>query len=431
MKQILSMIFGWYVTITLLAFFGAHTLSFVQVFSGVLLSWLLALSFFIGYSLNQKLSITSQPFEYNLVITRIPLIYVALTSIAASIFLIYFYTGKSITEVFTGFLNGESLYYQYQQYFREQELEVFSVTKIPAILSGFMLKMTVLYTYIKVLVLDKKTIQNFTWLIIVTSSFALFSIARGTSIEIFEILLLIWFLVVMKLVVSGGSKIAKNSSRIIILTLAGFSLFIYTYNISARYSFNESDYCATRELCKNPDTLIYSLSPQLGDLTYALSGYFTFGIFYSSSYINSVWFTSWNNLFSGLIPYRYLIYGETNRSLVCDVVIDCGVAWQPDAMLFVQAFGVIGLFIFTFLLGRYAKKLYFSFVNEQNVLSIGLLFLIFLSMISLPVGNFLLSSSANVLAFMFMVFISGYLKVKEYTMRARVANVGVINDSLR
>ncbi len=399
MKHIAQMIIRWYLVLTLLAIFAPITLSVWDVFAGLLFMWILGGIFLLGlsskspqkHSKPKKLTQKSEKSYFPLLI--------AIFSIPISLFLVRFYTGNTFGTMVASLSRGQSLYRHYQVFFQEQELWRLALYKVPAILSGMLLKLSLIYIYIRVLVLDKRvTKSSLAPLMVVTLAYLLFSTARGTTFEIFEIFLLFWFSLSLR---SALGQQANNTSRKagIVLVLVGvLSLMIYNYNILARYDFRFSRYCVTAQLCKDPDAWIYSISNMLGDLIFQLSGYFTFGIFFAASFI-SVWTSSLYNFFMGLIPFGIFMNGGDVRYQLCGPVIDCGTAWIPDSIIFLQYLGAFVLFLLVLLLGKLTKVLFFLVLNRREFHTVALLYFIILVMFSLPVGNFLFVSSSNILAF--------------------------------
>ena len=77
-----------------------------------------------------------------------------------SILSIIFYTGQTPLRVFANLANNVSVYYEYQNYFMQQQRNVFSITKIPFILMMFYVKFVFLYSYVSIFLL-KKSITKF------------------------------------------------------------------------------------------------------------------------------------------------------------------------------------------------------------------------------------------------------------------------------
>ena len=399
MKYISQMIVRWYLALTLLAIFAPITLSVLDVFAGLLFMWMLGGVFLLGLSSKSpKKSFKPIQLPKKSEKTHLPLL-VAIGAIPISLFLVRFYTGNTFGTIVASLSHGQSLYRHYQVFFQEQELWRFALYKIPAILSGMLLKLALIYIYIRTLILDKRVTKgSLAPLMIVTLAYLLFSTARGTTFEIFEIFLLFWFSLTLR---SAQGQQAGNTPRKanIALVLAGLlSLMIYNYNILTRYDFRFSRYCITAQLCKDPNAWIYSVSSMLGDLIFQLSGYFTFGIFFAASFI-SVWTSSLYHFLMGFIPFGIFMNGGDVRHQLCGPVIDCGAAWVPDSIIFLQYLGLFGLFLSILLLGRLTKTLFFSILNKREFHTVALLYFIILIMFSLPVGNFLLVSSSNILAF--------------------------------
>lgn len=302
MNAISKLIFFWYMFLTLLALCAAITIPLTSLLSGLMLIWIIFIFFFLGSNLTLHRT-SLQAFNFIGREMAIPLGLVAFGTIYASAYASKFYTGNSVSEVIAIFRSGKSLYNQYQAYFNEQNIALFTVSKIPAVISLFYLKIVALYGFIYTIILNNKIkIKNCFYLIIITGSSLYFSFARGTTFELFELILLLWFCLIMRNYLLYKKRLSKKS-KILFVTLALCALSVYSFNISARYSFGEVASCATTELCLYEDSILSQFSIILAKLTFKLSGYFTFGLFYTSQFIEEFWLSSLSQFFSLLIPF--------------------------------------------------------------------------------------------------------------------------------
>ncbi|OQA22235.1 MAG: hypothetical protein BWY63_00927 [Chloroflexi bacterium ADurb.Bin360] len=403
MSRIPRLVVLWYIALTVLALFGAHTLTVSDIFAGLVLTWTLGLVFVLAFVHWEPPTMiqSASPQEAREERRRVRfLVLASVMSVAISILLIRFYTGNTPSQVFVSLLQQESLYHRYQTYFQEQELWRFSLQKVPVVLLSALLKLSLVYTFISVLALRRSlTAGRFVILVVTGASYLLFSAARGTSFELFELFLLIGFSLTIRGMIWQADTGSRRKSSVVLLALAVAFLTLYSYNISTRFGTSLSTYyCVTLELCKNPESLLYLVSPALGELSFLLAGYFSFGIFFSSSFISSIWSSSFSNLIRGLFPLGFTgSYGI--REGVCDRIIDCGSAWMPDSMVLLQYLGVVGLVALTFALGRIARLLTARATGVRDLYAAEVLYFVVLAMFSLPVGNFLLISSSNILSF--------------------------------
>lgn len=395
MSPIIVMLFKWYLFLALLAAFASITIPFTDLLPGLALSWIALIFFFIGANVK-----TQYPRTYpaNAKQFKIPLLAVTAMGVACSLFATKFYTGQQISSVISALSSGASLYNEYQKYFAQEGIAQFSLNKVPAIVAMYLLKICVLYSFIRVTLLeDKIRAAHIFFLITTVASQMFFSIARGTSFELFEIILLLWFCLSLRAHLKKEKGRILTTSKLIFAMSAIAALSLYSYNISARYSFGEVAACATTELCFKADTLLNQASPSLAQLSYKLSGYFTFGIYYVSHVIKYYWLNDFNNFISLLSPIAMFNETAMKPNFLCDKTLDCGAAWSPDLVSYLVNLGILLTLVFVMFIGYLSKRLLSKIKLNKSILEIGALFYIFLSIISLPVGNFITASSSNIL----------------------------------
>lgn len=416
MNPVSSLVFKWYVFLTLLAIFASISINFLSLFSGILLAWFVFILFFIGA--NKTISFSRNKFSYIAASSSIvdcklyPMSVISVLAIFASIYAAKFYTGKSFFEVFAALALDVSLYNEYQKYFAQQGLSALSIAKIPAILSMLYLKVVVVYSYISIFILRKKiALSNVFWLLIISLSSLYFSLARGTSFEFFELLLLFWFCLSMRTIRYSLSQSIFSSQKVTLVIVGILALALYSYNISARYAFGEVAECVTNEICLTNDTMLFYFSAPIAQLTLKLSGYFTFGIYYTSTLLNYFWLDNFSNFIQLSIPFASY-YDETiTQDFLCDVLLNCRAAWVPDVALYINKVGLLGIFFGAYIVGRVVRGITLVAFSSNDLITYAILYLAFLAMVSLPVGNFLTISSANIMLLILVVSIYAYRKI--------------------
>lgn len=420
MNPISSLVFKWYLFLTLLAAFSSTTISFLSVFSGIWLAWIVFLLFFLGA--NKTVSLSNNKFSTisansncrDCKLYSMPLI--SILSVITSIYAANFYTGKSFFEVFAALALNLSLYNDYQKYFAQQGLAAFTISKIPAILSMLYLKVAVVYSFISIFVLTRKIkFINVLWLLLVSLSSLYFSIARGTSFEFFELLLLFWFCLSMRTIRYRLSNAIFSPQKLIFVAVGLLALSLYSYNISARYSFGEVAECVTNEMCLANDTMLFYFAAPIAQLTLKLSAYFTFGIYYTSVFINYFVLDDFSRLVQLILPFTSYYDDTVYHNSLCDVLLDCGAAWVPDIMLYVVKAGFVGVLLSVYIIGRLTRKISIVAFSSNDLITYAMLYLAFLTLVSLPVGNFLTISSANILLLISVLGIYGYRKLMRRT----------------
>lgn len=95
-----------------------------------------------------------------------------------------------------------------------------------------------------------------------------------------------------------------------------------------------------------------------------------------------------------MIPYGY--YSHTNKT-ISDMVgekIKIYARWHPDIIFNINTIGFLGTIFLFFLLGYFTR-----YIERENIPTIVHLtkFIVFVQMISLPIGNFVFISSSSTL----------------------------------
>lgn len=394
-------VFLLYLFYTVLIFISGVNTALLDFFYGLLLMWLFFIVFILGgHVARQKLGSVGEVRAYE----KSNVFFFCLTgfSVLGALYAAEFYTGSSFFEVLKTLSSGQSNYNNYQVYFSEASLGYFSLNKIPAILSLLVTKLSLVYVYAHVFMFGgrRKDFAIIFCLLTVTASYVYFSLARGTSFEIFEIMLLVLFCLSM----GGGRSVIHFlfSKKSLILAILGFlAISIYSYNVSLRYGSREVDVCMVSAMCADGNTFIYRFSPALGALTAKLSLYFSFGLYYLTWLVESYWLSGFDSFFTLLLPGAGYLDPDLSPRFLCGKIIDCGASWAPSMEKFFYLFGIPGSFMVVFFVGYLAKKLS-SGVEKKDFFSVALLYFIFLLMISLPVGNFITDSSSNLLSMIFM-----------------------------
>lgn len=407
-----------YLFYTILSLIAAVNTPIADFFYGLLLMWLMFLSFWLGGVMGGRRLRQIEKKEFK--INHGLLMCSAALSFACALYAAKFYTGSGLGEVLSAVWNGKSNYNSYQVYFAEASISAFSISKIPAIISVLVLKLTVVYGYASLFFVEAKYRNPYfiVYLLFVTASYLYFSLARGTSFEALEIFLLILFV----LCVGGANSIIDlvfSKRTLVVVFLAGLAVSLYSYNVSVRYGENDVNVCMIPDMCFDEDALIAKFSPVLGLLTAKLSLYFLFGIYYLSHLVS---YTLSEAGFFGVffLPGASYMDAQLSPRFLCEGTLDCGASWAPSLEKFFYIFGLPGSFMVIFSLGVLVKKLSLG-VSRQDPLTCSLAYFIFLLMISLPVGNFVTDSSSNLLS---MLLLGGAVLFRS-TLRSRGISIGI------
>jgi hypothetical protein len=374
-----------------------------MILPAILIMWINYFIFSAGYRITSQRKDQSDDSTYSssslsgwlLNLSKSSLLFFGLLSLLFSIYAVNFYTGQMPISIFTNFVNGVSLYYEYQFHFKEQQLHAFSLTKIPFIFMLFYIKFFLFYSYISFFIVKKHTTKiEKLYLFLITISFIYVGIGRGTNYEFFELVMLIIFIVLTRQV----SRFPIKSFSVITI-LVGIMIIIFYNTVQARgVNF---DFYISQDINYDQDGFLPYISPQITLITVILFGYFGFGFFYVSKYVSEMWFTSIGDFFAGLFPMGYKILDQNNIPTTMQNIIDIGVRWHPDVALLINNWGYIGLLVYCFLIGVITKQI--SNNKRKSTVLYLTSFMVLMQMISLPVGNFVFTSSASKLIVLSLV----------------------------
>lgn len=395
---VLKCVFFVYVFFTVLACFSAINTALLSLLPGMVFTWIVFVFYILGYFSHEFRAVSQSASRGGVGISGS---LVSVAAIICSLYAAYFYTGQGPFDVMRNIANGVSNYNNYQNYFLDNSLSVMSLRKVPAIISLAVLKLSVIYIYTRLFFSRESgvSLRMGVCFSVVSASYIYFSLARGTSFELFEILLLFFFLYKAS---NNRPFIAYKFPKkaiyfILILLLA---IGYYLYNLSSRYSFGEVDVCMVQDMCIDDQSAMYYLSPSLAGLSVKFSLYFSFGFYYISKLFEYYMSLGLDGVVALILPGNYL---DLRPAFLCKGTIDCGASWAPSLEKYIYSVGIFGAVIFVFIMGLFSRFLSYG-VLAGDVVSCGTLYFIFLLMVSLPVGNFITDSSSNLLSF--LIFLS-------------------------
>lgn len=381
----------FYLGLTLLVLICPVKLSFIDFLPGLILMWFFYFLFFIG---NKHVVSNPKADPYFLVVKNKSK-YIFLVALFYLLFYpiyIKFYTGSSVISAITASFNGVSNYELYQRNFADSNLSDFSLSKLPLIIGhGCLRFLFIVIVFRSIAYKEKMLLLEKISIFIMTISIVIVGLARGTSFELFELFIIFIFGYVSKRVLlkKGSLFPVKTIFRLFIIVFLLSSFFVYNINVRMGEAF---DYLELSDFDKN--ALIYSISKPLAVILYSLYGYFLFGLYFNSVAMVNLWFTSFSGFFSVFIPSGITIFGiESDYRTYVSRFIDVGAMWHPDSIIYIESFGIIISIIIIYFIGRFSKRIYGSINND--IASLILLFFVFYIFISMPMGNFISSSSAN------------------------------------
>ncbi len=373
---------------------GSTTANLWQVIPGLVFVWFMYFVYCLGYntsktSYSPPKSITDNlefPFITKMLQHRL---LVLIICFICSIAVTKYYTGQTLVTLTQNLLQQKSLYAMYQAHFAANNISSFSIAKIPFVLMNYILNILVLLSFINLIIISKKIdFKSVIYLILLSVSYLQYGLARGTNFELFLWVFLLIHCFRYRIHYHKISVRLSRKIKIIILILAVSVFLVFQYSVGIRYkSFG---YTISREIQFDPNEIIPSISQDIGLIVCKLSQYFGFGLFYTSAFFRHVLFDSIKNMICYLFPFASTVLGYTPSTLV-NQHIDQSSNWVPDI---VGWFGKYGLFLttlFIFLIG-YVSKIC---TNKKDIIHIALYHLLLLQMFSLPIGNFVVVSSAN------------------------------------
>lgn len=377
-------------TLYILMVINTTNLTFLQMLPALALMWILYFVFYLGLKSNIELLAISGKNVDNYQHINDPkyILQISFIALIFSYFVVKFYTGQTPFAVLYNITNNFSTYYTYQTYFNENELSVLTIQKLPYILMLFFIKFTIYYYSFLFIIKNNLIIRHKISILLIIISFLYFSIARGTTYEIFDLSLILIYIITTKYY-NGNCPL--SIMYLFYLFIICIAIYVFYLNLSLRSS--EFDYYISQDVYYDKNALVSQISSAISFITVILFGYFGYGFFYTSYYFLNIWFSSFETFILGLIPLGFNIKNDISIMAIMNNSVDQGARWHPDMIIFINYLGFIGLIILCYLLGLLFKNIYNN--CNENIFSHFVLFFIILQMISLPVGNFVLVSSSN------------------------------------
>jgi hypothetical protein len=313
-----------------------------------------------------------------------------------------FYTGNEIESIYSNISSGESLYNNYQKHFEENEVGELTLYKIPYILGIVFLKVLSLWGLAKVIIN-----QNTKFYLIYVIPFLLFSIARGTSFEIFELGTFTIFCILV-------AKRFNLKAFFTLVTLFLIAVLIYNFNLTMRYSGAYTLNQCAGSACIDNNSIFLSFGI-FHDIAWLLFGYFGFGLWYLIEFLN---YMAENFDLKILFPIYNLVENYSNIGL-CEIQLYCGAMWRPSLEMYLTNFGLFTLIVII-LHGMIFKLMLNSYYYSKNVVPLLGAYMIFLSMVALPIGGFVTSSSANkIIIILSALYLIDFRKVGIFCSKSR------------
>lgn len=315
-------------------------------------------------------------------------------AVLGSVLAIHFYTGQWPGAVISNLRSGVSNYYIYQFYFKEHGALSSVFARLPYILMTAFSKFIFIYGIISWCLLRKCTPRHLVMAALCCLGQVYISLGRGTNFEIYELTILVVFIVLKKCrfelsLRQFGRAVVKP---LLVCLAAGLCLVCVYYIVLSTRHFYATASDISRDIHYAKGALLTQLFPELSLLALNLFGYLGFGLYYISSFINRVMLRGPVELAAAFCPMGYrLLLGEST-SAIMERTIDIGVMWHADFVRAIDGLGLIGALLLIVLMGFFSGRLERSAPDVWTQMA-G--YLILLQMLSFPVGNFVMSSSAN------------------------------------
>ena len=310
-------------------------------------------------------------------------------------FYIKYYTGSSAYESILSLSKGISNYGLYQQNFQDSNLGAFSFSKLPFILGHGVLRFIFIVLVFRAISFKENTtlIEKIS-ISFMSITIVIVGISRGTSFELFELFLIFLFAFTSKKYLRDNKERLQIKTLFKIVVIAAVLIYYFFYNINIRMG-DSFDYLDLPDFDKG--AYIYIISKPIALVLYSLYGYFLFGLYFNSTAILNLWITSFSGFISVLIPNGIKKIGiDNNYREFVGKIIDLGAMWNPDSSVYIDSYGIIFTLIFIFLIGKFSNIIFRKI--SSNLAALCLLFFIFYIFVSMPIGNFISSSSANIIS---------------------------------
>ena len=399
----IKLIRWYYIFLTACALLAPLNYSLFQFLPALLLLWLSYFVFKAGCSEGIRKNVKSLPLRKGVDLKKI-FIFFTLGMIIFIPLYVKFYTGGNLLSLALGFYSNvgtESNYQEYQRYFMENGIDQFSLSKLPFI-AGYGITKLLFYFFIFSFIGFSKKIPKIViaQIVVLFALYSMVGMARGTSFENFELLILLIFSTLIRTRIIDNRNFYTKSQIIKLMLLTGVigSAFIVSKALrSADISTIIELEGPTSTLSYDNSSVIMSTFPLVGKIALSFSGYFTFGLYFTSEVFWKIWAGSANGLLGMLLPFVTPLLGEVDsyRITLVSMGVDCGACWDPDISGFSYFLGIPLVLFFIYKLGVLSAKAYNKMVVNHDVAYCLLLYLIVYEMISLHVGNFLVISSSN------------------------------------
>lgn len=385
-------------TIFILFVISITSLEFWSILPSVLLMWLIFCFFVLGSKVLKKENTSNYTANFISWLngkSSVTFIALMIITVLSSFLVVRFYTGQSFSTVINNIRNNVSTYAEYQRYFSENQVSQFSISKLPFVFMMAFVKFNLFYGFFSLSLgsgeTEKLTIVKKTYLFFSALSYLYIGVARGTNFEMFEFVILIITLIFLR----NDSKTFDIKKIFIILVITVLSVFIFIEVIGQRGSTGSKNFFISNDVFIDFSSPVFKSFEKLSLIFVSIYGYFGFGLFYGSVFLNSIYFSSTKSSLIYSLPLFPILFNEPDIKEKMREFIDLGARWNPDAYVLSSKVGILGLFFLVFLLGILLCQLKQSQSNVSNASDTVLSFFIIIQLLSFPVGNFITSATSS------------------------------------
>lgn len=310
--------------------------------------------------------------------------------IASSFMAARFYTGRGPIDIISGLRQSVNSYAIYQGYAKMANVGAFTLSKIPYVLMlMYCFTMLIWSTAGILLTSERKSISQYIFVGSSILAVLLFGVARGTNFEMYIVFVTIVYCILNR---EKRTKLVKidKTKKLLIVGIIGIAVVLtFKSVVEARGYVFRNQIC--EEIKYDPNKFFSQVFPTVTNIGLSFFRYLGWGIFTIGIITDQVVFGNLTNMVSSLIPAGFsLTQGETLDSIVRRTIF-VGTGWVPDYFAFVDDFGWILFILIVYIMGKIIGSLDKRSYPPLLRSLVGIL--IFLEMLSIPVGNFIIVST--------------------------------------
>lgn len=406
LKKII-MIFYLVYTVYILLICGVTSINIPYILPAIMILWFIFIVFWLGDKKAKRVHIKPiYSWHWSIDIPLWGWAFIIVIGMCSAVISMYFYTGQWPGTVFKNLLTGQSNYYAYQEYYAQTTITTMGFAKLQYVLMLFVMKFIMVFGAIYWLTdCEKIRFKNIVGVLICAMPQFYMALARGTNIEFYEFTIMMVFIILSR---TKGELSFKRVSMSVIKPLVLCLLFgiclvtVYCTVLNARgYALNVR---ISQDITYDVDAWMVRLFPEFAFIVVNLFSYLGYGMYYISAYVQEILLQNPENFFMAFVPKGYELFNGSSIPIIMKETIDMGARWHADFIIGINAFGVIGILAIIYVMGFAVGQIE---VEENSIWKRMLKYLVLLQMLSFPVGNFIMCSSASKLLVIFTILMLG------------------------